>query len=196
MFKNLENAKNLRWHAMDRKVDGIMRHPADTPSWRLIDHMWPTFGSEPRNLRLDPKQPGYDINTYLAPLIDDLKILWEEGVRCFDVHKEEYFTLRAEPYEVGDGYYVSVKKKWIRTWDDRRSARYEVKESAGFGERIVWVRWTNRLGPVGESAGWAGRASAKAGLYGRQRKHDSRQLRRIMAGRFRFGRGRRCGRGK
>ncbi|KAL4030182.1 hypothetical protein IC575_008418 [Cucumis melo] len=142
MFKNLENAKNLRWHAMDRKIDGIMRHPADTPSWRLIDHMWPTFGSEPRNLRLGlstdginpfgdlssnyscwpvittiynlplwlcmrrkhlmltmlilgSKQPGYDINTYLAPLIDDLKILWEEGVRCFDAYKEEYFTLRA-----------------------------------------------------------------------------------------------------
>ncbi|KAL0546536.1 hypothetical protein IC582_016447 [Cucumis melo] len=142
MFKNFENAKNLRWHAMDRKIDDIMRHPADTPSWRLIDHMWPTFGSEPRNLRLGlstdginpfgdlssnyscwpvittiynlppwlcmrrkhlmltmlisgPKQPGYDINTYLAPLIDDLKILWEEGVQCFDAYKEEYFTLRA-----------------------------------------------------------------------------------------------------
>ena len=38
-----------------------------------------------------PKQPGYDINTYLAPLIDDLKILWEEGVQCFDAYKEEYF---------------------------------------------------------------------------------------------------------
>ncbi|KAL0539850.1 hypothetical protein IC582_024071 [Cucumis melo] len=104
--------------------------------------MWPTFWSEPRNLRLGlstdginpfgdlssnyscwpvittiynlppwlcmrrkhlmltmlisgPKQLGYDINTYLAPLIDDLKILWEEGIRCFDVYKEEYFTLRA-----------------------------------------------------------------------------------------------------
>ncbi|TYK04175.1 transposase [Cucumis melo var. makuwa] len=56
--------------------------------------MWPTFGSEPRNLRLGLKQPGYDINTYLAPLIDDLKILWEEGVRCFDAYKEEYFTLQ------------------------------------------------------------------------------------------------------
>ncbi|KAL0551821.1 hypothetical protein IC582_010910 [Cucumis melo] len=139
MFKNFENAKNLRWHAMDRKVDGIMRHPADTPSWKLIDHMWPTFGSKPGNLSLglstngiNPfgdlssncscwlaticnlppwlcmrskhlmltmlisglKQLGYDINTYLAPLIDDLKILWEEGVWCFNEYKEEYFTLR------------------------------------------------------------------------------------------------------
>ncbi|KAL4016700.1 hypothetical protein IC575_024357 [Cucumis melo] len=122
MFKNLENTKNLCWHAMDRKVDGIMRHSTDAPSWRLIDHMWPTFGSEPRNLCLDLstdginpfgdlssnyscwsvittiynlppwlcmrrkhlmltmlisglKQPGYNINTYLALLIDDLKIL-------------------------------------------------------------------------------------------------------------------------
>ncbi|KAL0546464.1 hypothetical protein IC582_016374 [Cucumis melo] len=119
MFKNLENAKNLHWHAMDRKVDGIMRHLTYTPSWRLIDHMWATFGPEPRNLCLGlstdginlfgnlssnyscwpvittiynlspwlcmrrkhlmltmlisgPKQPGYAINTYLAPLINDL----------------------------------------------------------------------------------------------------------------------------
>ncbi|TYK18000.1 transposase [Cucumis melo var. makuwa] len=95
MFKNLENAKNLRWHAMDRKIDDIMRHPADTPSWRLIDHMWPTFGSEPRNLRLGPKQPGYDINTYLAPLIDDLKILWEEGNICNALVEERAQLLTA-----------------------------------------------------------------------------------------------------
>ncbi|KAL0559292.1 hypothetical protein IC582_003893 [Cucumis melo] len=58
MFKNLENAKNLCWHTMDKKVDGIMRHPADTPSWRLIDHMWPTFGSEPRNFHLGLSTDG------------------------------------------------------------------------------------------------------------------------------------------
>ena len=42
-----------------------------------------------------PKQPGYDINVYLAPLIDDLKLMWEEGVQCFDAHRNERFTLRA-----------------------------------------------------------------------------------------------------
>ncbi|KAA0063907.1 transposase [Cucumis melo var. makuwa] len=109
---------------------------------RLVDHLWPDFGSEPRNLRLGlstdginaygdlstkyscwpviatiynlppwlcmrrkylmltmlisgPKQPGYDINVYLAPLIDDLKLMWEEGVQCFDAHRNERFTLRA-----------------------------------------------------------------------------------------------------
>ncbi|XP_074353868.1 uncharacterized protein LOC141692822 [Apium graveolens] len=34
--------------------DGIlrMRHPSDSPSWRNIDYRWPSFASDPRNLRL------------------------------------------------------------------------------------------------------------------------------------------------
>ncbi|XP_074291284.1 uncharacterized protein LOC141618061 [Silene latifolia] len=42
-----------------------------------------------------PKQPGNDIDVYLAPLIDDLKKLWDEGVTAFDAHAYENFTLRA-----------------------------------------------------------------------------------------------------
>ncbi|KAA0054271.1 hypothetical protein E6C27_scaffold131G002270 [Cucumis melo var. makuwa] len=45
-------------------------------------------------LLLGPKQPGYDINVYLEPLIDDLELMWEEGVQCLDAHKKEFFTLR------------------------------------------------------------------------------------------------------
>ncbi|RVW68140.1 hypothetical protein CK203_064044 [Vitis vinifera] len=65
-----------------------MSHPSDSPSWKLIDHRWPEFSSEPRNLRLvisaddinphsslSPQQPGNDIDIYLAPLIEDLKTL-------------------------------------------------------------------------------------------------------------------------
>ena len=52
MFKCFESAKNLCWHVIDGKINGIMRHLANTSSWRLIDHMWSTFGSEPRNLLL------------------------------------------------------------------------------------------------------------------------------------------------
>ncbi|RVW95087.1 hypothetical protein CK203_025580 [Vitis vinifera] len=29
-----------------------MHHPSDSPSWKLVDHRWPDFASEPRNLRL------------------------------------------------------------------------------------------------------------------------------------------------
>ncbi|CAM8982648.1 unnamed protein product [Rhodiola kirilowii] len=41
-----------------------------------------------------PRQPVNDIDVYLAPLIDDLKLLWNEGVRTFDASREEYFNMR------------------------------------------------------------------------------------------------------
>ena len=42
-----------------------------------------------------PKQPGNDIDVFLARLIEDLKLLWEEGVECFDGYRNETFNLRA-----------------------------------------------------------------------------------------------------
>ncbi|KAK9049104.1 hypothetical protein SSX86_031930 [Deinandra increscens subsp. villosa] len=42
-----------------------------------------------------PKQPGNDIDVYLSPLIDDLKILWGPGVDMYDAYKKECFKLRA-----------------------------------------------------------------------------------------------------
>ncbi|XP_031131839.1 uncharacterized protein LOC116033221 [Ipomoea triloba] len=41
-----------------------------------------------------PKQPGNDIDVYLAPLIEDLK-MWNEGVSVYDVYSRSNFTLRA-----------------------------------------------------------------------------------------------------
>ncbi|KAL6204904.1 hypothetical protein ACLB2K_022171 [Fragaria x ananassa] len=128
MFQSPRTAKSLTWHG-DRKKDGMMRHPADSPTWKLVDTQWPEFGKEPKNLRLTllsngfnpyvalsskyscwpvilvtynlppwlcmkrkfmmlyllisgPKQPRKDIDVYLQPLIDDLKLLWQgvEGV--------------------------------------------------------------------------------------------------------------------
>jgi len=42
-----------------------------------------------------PRQPGNDIDVYLKPLIDDLKLLWEEGVDVYDSYSQELFCLRA-----------------------------------------------------------------------------------------------------
>ena len=41
-----------------------------------------------------PRQPGNDINIYLASLIDDLITLWEAEVPVYDAHQQEFFTLR------------------------------------------------------------------------------------------------------
>ncbi|XP_073153118.1 uncharacterized protein [Henckelia pumila] len=142
MFRNKEFSKELTWHADKRLNDGYLRHPADAPSWKLVDHKWQNFAADSRNLRLaisanginphgmmsstyscwpvlmitynlpprlcmkrkfmmltmlisGPKQPGNDIYVYLAPLIDDLKFLWDTGVEAYDAYRQETFSLRA-----------------------------------------------------------------------------------------------------
>jgi hypothetical protein len=42
-----------------------------------------------------PKQPGNDIDVFLEPLMEDMKILWEEGVKMIDASRKEKFTLKA-----------------------------------------------------------------------------------------------------
>nr|XP_043638244.1 uncharacterized protein LOC122609251 [Erigeron canadensis] len=142
LFANSKNAKLLRWHAEERKIDGKIRYVADSSQWRNIDSSFEEFGEEIRNIRFGlssdginpfgdmsnrhstwpvllciynlppwlcmkrkyimmslliqgPKQPGNDIDVYLAPLIDDLKTLWSIGVEVFDAYKRESFQLRA-----------------------------------------------------------------------------------------------------
>ena len=42
-----------------------------------------------------PKAPGQDIDVFLQPLVEELKILWQEGVPAYDMYKKEPFTLKA-----------------------------------------------------------------------------------------------------
>ncbi|KAL4010220.1 hypothetical protein IC575_030450 [Cucumis melo] len=42
-----------------------------------------------------PKSPGKEIDIYLQPLVDELKELWNVGVRTYDSVSGEYFQLRA-----------------------------------------------------------------------------------------------------
>ncbi|XP_027933103.1 uncharacterized protein LOC114188698 [Vigna unguiculata] len=42
-----------------------------------------------------PRQPGNDIDIYLTPLVEDLKMLWEEGVDMFDGYTSDSFKLHA-----------------------------------------------------------------------------------------------------
>ncbi|XP_056691750.1 uncharacterized protein [Spinacia oleracea] len=112
---NEKVAKKLTWHYYGRNKNGLLRHPVDSPQWKFIDGKFPEFRKEKRNLRLalstysmnpfgslssthstwPAKTAGNDIDVYLVPLIDDLKILWDKGVEVFDAHRNEMFNLRA-----------------------------------------------------------------------------------------------------
>ncbi|XP_031102022.1 uncharacterized protein LOC116005929 [Ipomoea triloba] len=104
LFSNLSDAKNLTWHVDKRISDGKLRHPADSPQWKTFDNAFPEFGHESRNLRLGLCTDGInphgnlssnDIDVFLAPLVEDLKKLWDEGVIVFDAYRKENFKLQA-----------------------------------------------------------------------------------------------------
>src|SRR6266540_1728287 len=42
-----------------------------------------------------PKQPGNNIDVYLKPLIEELLMMWNDGVEVWDEDKRETFTLHA-----------------------------------------------------------------------------------------------------
>jgi len=42
-----------------------------------------------------PRKLGNDINVYFNPLVEDLKLLWVDGVEVFDVVASETFMMHA-----------------------------------------------------------------------------------------------------
>nr|AAM19042.1 putative transposon [Oryza sativa Japonica Group]ABB47166.1 transposon protein, putative, CACTA, En/Spm sub-class [Oryza sativa Japonica Group] len=47
-----------------------------------------------KSKRGGPRQPGNDIDVFLEPVIDDLEILWKEGMETWDAYGQENFKLR------------------------------------------------------------------------------------------------------
>nr|KYP44173.1 hypothetical protein KK1_034336 [Cajanus cajan] len=96
-------SRNLR---IDLATDGMNPYgnlSSKHNSWPIllvIYNLPPWLCMKRKNIMLSimisgPRQPGNDIDVYLSPLIDDLKILRETGVEVFDAYREEKFTLRA-----------------------------------------------------------------------------------------------------
>src|SRR6185312_11180395 len=42
LFLNKMNAKLMRWHKEERKLDNMLRHPADGSQWRKVDRTFLT----------------------------------------------------------------------------------------------------------------------------------------------------------
>ncbi|GKA21753.1 RNA-directed DNA polymerase, eukaryota [Tanacetum coccineum] len=106
-------------HALLESVLGGSRlrsPPVDGRAWKNFDTKYPNFAKEPEIsiigmlrdgfnrsssfmltlLIPGPKSPGKDIDVYLRPLIDDLKVLWAlKGVETIDVATGQKFNMRA-----------------------------------------------------------------------------------------------------
>ncbi|CAN1180729.1 hypothetical protein LINPERHAP2_LOCUS34933 [Linum perenne] len=68
----------------------IILMPYNTPPWECMK----STGMMLSSIIPGKKAPGNDIDVYLQPLIDELRMLWE-GVEAYDAVKKEPFLLRA-----------------------------------------------------------------------------------------------------
>ena len=59
MFMSKEYSELMIWHAVGRKTDGKLRHPADAEAWKTLDAKYPMFSSEKRNIRLGVAADGF-----------------------------------------------------------------------------------------------------------------------------------------
>ena len=66
LFQSPKIAEDLIWNTQEREFDGKMHHPSDSPSWKLVDHRWPDFASEPRNLRLAISADGINPHSSMS----------------------------------------------------------------------------------------------------------------------------------
>ncbi|XP_050380039.1 uncharacterized protein LOC126797454 [Argentina anserina] len=94
-----------------------------------------------------PKGPGKSIDVYLQPLVEELKMLWNQGVETYDAFKKETFTMRAAvlwtindfpAYAMLSGYSTSGKKACPVCCEDTVSERLKkCKKQCYLGHR----RW-------------------------------------------------------
>jgi len=50
----------MRWHKEGRTKDGLLQHPADSPTWKHFDAMQQDFILESRNVKLGLATDGFD----------------------------------------------------------------------------------------------------------------------------------------
>lgn len=60
LFMCKEYSKMMTWHAVGRKDDGKLRHPADAVAWKTMDALYPEFSAENRNVRLGVAADGFN----------------------------------------------------------------------------------------------------------------------------------------
>ncbi|KAK1644553.1 hypothetical protein QYE76_062358 [Lolium multiflorum] len=60
LFISNKTAALMSWHNDGRTKDDVMRHPADSPTWKNFDSKYRTFSKEPRNIRFGLATDGFN----------------------------------------------------------------------------------------------------------------------------------------
>jgi len=102
--KDLANEpRNVRFALSTNGMNLFVERSSKHSTWPVILTIYnlPPWLMQKRNYLLltilisGLTQPGVDMDVFLEPLMQDMKILWETGVQMLDEYHKESFTLRA-----------------------------------------------------------------------------------------------------
>ncbi|XP_042988717.1 uncharacterized protein LOC122316252 [Carya illinoinensis] len=60
LFISSKTSSQMKWHAIGRNNDGVLRHPTDGMAWKTFDSQHDDFASDPRNVRLGLSADGFN----------------------------------------------------------------------------------------------------------------------------------------
>ena len=89
--------------------------------------------------------PNWPIDIYLQPLIEELKELWSNGIKTYDLIENNYFTMRAAAaYGTISGYSTSGYKACPVCADERSSFRIRSRISFMGHRRYLPLHYSRR----------------------------------------------------
>ncbi|KAG8493023.1 hypothetical protein CXB51_010409 [Gossypium anomalum] len=60
LFMSSKTVESMRWHHDQRTDDGLLRHLTDSLAWKSFDSKFPSFASDPRNVRIGLAADGFN----------------------------------------------------------------------------------------------------------------------------------------
>jgi hypothetical protein len=60
LYSSTATATHMRWHHENRREDGVLCHPSHGEAWKHFNKTYPTFASDPRNIRLGLCLDGFN----------------------------------------------------------------------------------------------------------------------------------------
>ena len=98
-----EDPRNVRFALSTDGMNPFAERSSTHSTWPVIMTIYnlPSWLCQKRKYLLltilisGPTQPGVDMDVFLEPLMQEMQILWEVGVKMIDAFRKETFTLRA-----------------------------------------------------------------------------------------------------
>jgi hypothetical protein len=95
--------RNVRFALSTDGMNPFNERMSDHSTWPVILTMYniPTYLCQKRKylfltvLVSGPQQPGFDMDVFLEPVMEEFKKLWRSGELMYDAFRNEAFTLRA-----------------------------------------------------------------------------------------------------